>query len=101
MKKSFIALVFLLFAVFAAFLCSCSYNLSAEGFTLVSDFRWDGAHDFSEGLAAVKKDGKWGFIDLSGNLVIDTVYDSAGSFSEGLCAVQTGYAWNYLRIFIF
>lgn len=26
---------------------------------------------FSEGLAAVRKDGKWGFIDQEGNLVID------------------------------
>jgi hypothetical protein len=96
MKKYSVFLLLTVFAVLAALLCSCSYTLSADGFELVSDFVWDGAHDFSEGMAAVKKDGKWGFIDLSGNLVIANKYDSAGSFSEGLCAVQTGYAWNYI-----
>ena len=42
---------------------------------------------FSEGLAAVKKDGKWGYINTKGEvaipITIDTQY-SVGRFSEGL-----------------
>lgn len=30
--------------------------------------RWDEANDFCEGLARVKRDGKWGFIDRTGRL---------------------------------
>ena len=60
---------------------------------------------FSEGLAAVRKDGKWGFIDQEGNLVIDfrddvvwnqNAEESQGDikairypkFKNGLCAIQ-------------
>ncbi len=42
----------------------------------------------SEGLAAVKKDGKEGFIDKTGQVVIDLEYDWAIIFSEGLAKVE-------------
>ena len=42
---------------------------------------------FSEGLAAVVINGKWGYIDKSGNMVIPAKYDWAYDFSEGLAAV--------------
>lgn len=45
-------------------------------------------NDFSEGLAAVMQDGKWGFIDRKGDLVIEYQYDDAGSFGEGKAAVM-------------
>lgn len=45
---------------------------------------------FSEGLAAVKKDGKWGYINTKGEvaipITIDTQY-SVGRFSEGVAYV--------------
>lgn len=39
------------------------------------------------GLAAVKKDGKWGYIDTEGNVVIPFQYERAFIFSEGLAIV--------------
>jgi len=45
-------------------------------------------HSFSEGLAAIATQGKTGFIDTSGKLVIAAQYEDAGDFSEGLAAVQ-------------
>ena len=45
-------------------------------------------NQFSEGLAAVQKDGKWGYIDTKGRLVIDYQFDSAAYFSEGLAFVE-------------
>ncbi len=57
--------------------------------------------DFSEGLAAVMQDGKWGFIDRKGDLVIEYQYDDAGSFGEGKAAVMKiidGYRmWAYIN----
>ncbi len=41
---------------------------------------------FHEGLAAVQKDNKWGFIDTSGKLVVPTKYPLVGDFSEGLAS---------------
>lgn len=60
------------------------------------DGTWEGAKDFSEGLAAVKKDGKWGFIDTEGTVVIQPIYHAANSFSEGLAAVQMNGRWGYV-----
>ena len=42
---------------------------------------------FSDGLVAVKKDNKVGFIDKNGKLVIDFNYSNAFDFSEGRSVV--------------
>jgi len=51
---------------------------------------------FSEGLLAVRRDGKWGYVDRSGKAVIDHQFDSAGEFSEGLAGVSTGGLYGYI-----
>ena len=45
---------------------------------------------FSEGLVAIKKDDKWGFIDKSGEMVIEPIYERVipPSFSEGFCNLK-------------
>ncbi|MBC9797224.1 WG repeat-containing protein [Sinomicrobium weinanense] len=48
------------------------------------------ASTFSEGLAAVKKDGKWGFIDAGNKEVIAFQFDYARSFMEGQSIVKSG-----------
>ena len=50
--------------------------------------KYDNAWDFSEGLASVKINGKWGFIDKTDTIVIPAKYDGAWSFSEGLASVK-------------
>ena len=52
--------------------------------------QWLDACDFSEGLAAVRQGGKWGFIDESGALVIPCQWDYVGSFSNGRALVFNG-----------
>ncbi len=53
-------------------------------------------HAFSGGMAVLEKDGKFGFIDRSGETVITTEFDSVDSFSEGLAAVRTGRKWGFI-----
>jgi hypothetical protein len=48
----------------------------------------DQVKDFSEGLAAVRVDGKWGFIDRTGKMTIPAQFGIAEPFSEGLAAVS-------------
>lgn len=43
--------------------------------------------DFSEGMAAVKINEKWGYINKLGQIVIPTQFVYAGQFKEGLAAV--------------
>jgi hypothetical protein len=46
------------------------------------------AKDFHEGLAAVSRNGKWGFVDKNGKVVVDFQFDDAGDFHEGLARVR-------------
>lgn len=52
--------------------------------------RYDQIDAFSEGLAAVRRDGKWGYINLKGEEVIPCQFSNdfpPGQFSEGLACV--------------
>ncbi len=67
--------------------------------------QFDKAQNFSEGLAAVMiKEGyneKWGFIDLTGKMVIPATYGlKPGRFSEGLAAVRIGDESEYEMTYI-
>ena len=53
----------------------------------IIDPQYEDAQNFSGDYAAVKKNGKWGYIDETGKVVIDFKYDWAGLFSEGVAAV--------------
>lgn len=55
---------------------------------LVIKADYDDVGPFSEGLAAVNKNGKWGFINHAGEMVIDPIYKSAWAFHEGYARVQ-------------
>jgi hypothetical protein len=45
-------------------------------------------HPFSNGRAAVRQNGKWGFIDTLGKVGIPFEYHQVARFSEGFAAVQ-------------
>ena len=45
------------------------------------------AYQFVDGLAKVKVNGMYGFIDLNGKFVIPPIYDDARSFSDGKAAI--------------
>jgi hypothetical protein len=42
------------------------------------------------------KDGKAGYIDSSGNVIIPYNFDEVSGFSDGLAAVRTGELWGYI-----
>jgi len=59
----------------------------------------DAAPFGDEGYAAVKKGGKWGFIDISGEVVIDFRFDEALSFGQHLAAVKQDDFWGYVSMY--
>jgi len=72
-------------------------SLISGGLPAVNTF--DDARPFSEeGYAAVKRNGKWGFADTDGTIVIDFKYEDALSFSTYLAAVKTGGLWGYISL---
>ena len=60
---------------------------------------YEDAEPFSGGWAAVKKDGKWGFIDRKGVVQIDYQFDQALSFSQHLAAVSQDGLWGYVSLY--
>lgn len=59
---------------------------------------YEDAHPFADGWAAVKKDGKWGFIDQEGTVQIDYQFDDARSFGQHLAAVEIHGKWGYVSL---
>lgn len=51
--------------------------------------QYEEADSFSEGLARVKINSKWGYIDKTGKLIVQSELDEAESFSDGLALVRT------------
>ena len=77
-----------------------SYKMINSKGESVNTASFEGAYPFIESgaPAAVKKDGKWGFANASGEIVIPCTYESAKSFSHGLAAVQQNGRWGYINI---
>ena len=57
---------------------------------------FEDARPFADGYAAVKRDGLWGFLDRTGQVVLDFQYEDALSFGQHLAAVRTGSFWGYI-----
>jgi hypothetical protein len=51
---------------------------------------------FSEGLLAVQKDGRYGYIDEKGNKKIEFYFDLAYAFKDGVALVKVGTKWNLI-----
>jgi len=49
--------------------------------------QYDSTMAFTEGLGRVKMNGKYGFVDKTGKLVIPAKYDGAMEFKDGFAAV--------------
>ncbi|BDZ84767.1 hypothetical protein Lac2_29010 [Claveliimonas bilis] len=63
----------------------------------IGELTFEDAKAFTEdGYAAVCKDGKWGFVNEDGELVIDYTYDDAQSFHNGYAAVKQNELWGYI-----
>lgn len=53
--------------------------------------------EFSEGLAPVENNGKWGFINLSGELIIPCEYDTVLAHRNGCIPVKKNGKWGFIN----
>lgn len=78
----------------------CYFENGKKGFELddkvVIPAKYDSANFFKEGLARVRLNGEWGYIDKTGKEVIPLRYDDARSFSEGLASVKLNGTWGFI-----
>ncbi len=62
--------------------------IDETGKTLLTLTGYDATGSFHEGLATVERDGKQGYVDKTGKLVIALKFDRAGDFADGRAVVN-------------
>jgi len=53
---------------------------------------------FRNGLACIKKDNKWGWINKKGDLVIRAEFDDTRSFINNVALAKKGYKWGLIDV---
>jgi len=92
-------------ASFVTLLMALFLHLTVNGQTqnTVNNVLWlvepqfDLAWNFSEGMAAVKKDGKLGFVNKEGKYVIEPQFYFGYDFSEGMALVYKDGKWGFVN----
>ena len=56
------------------------------------EIRW-----FSQGISAVKVNGKWGFINEKNEMVVEPTYDEVREYNEGFAAVRINGLWGFIN----
>ena len=75
---------------------ACGYK-NKESEEIEVPLIYENAKDFSEGLARVKQNGLYGYIDTTGTLVIPCQFQDALRFIEGMAAVMVGATWGFIN----
>jgi hypothetical protein len=70
-----------------------SYSIDSQGKIVITS---DDTIDIPEGLALVKEDNKWGFINSKKESIIAPQFDDANYFSEGLAEVKKDDKWGFI-----
>jgi hypothetical protein len=70
------------------------YYVDSTGKIVIIGFDYN--EGFHNNLASVRKDGKWGFVDTTGKLVIPFEYDLTNGFRDNLALVKKNGLWGYI-----
>ncbi|MCC8120455.1 MAG: S-layer homology domain-containing protein [Oscillospiraceae bacterium] len=99
MRKRIVSVLLCVCLTLSLFVIGAS--ASDTRYKVLIDPVYEDASSFSDGLAAVKVNGKWGFIDESGEMVIQAKYDYVTGFNDGiaLAAYDGGGAVDYVPWF--
>ena len=65
-------------------------------FDAITNLPYDRVNSFSEGMALVMHEGKYGYIDKTGALLIPVQYESAFDFCEGIALVMQDGKYGYI-----
>lgn len=72
--------------------------INHDGEWVVEEGKFDWIETFSEDLAVVSLDGKYGYANVNGRVVIEMKYDKARAFHEGYAAVRVDRKWGFLKL---
>lgn len=72
--------------------------MDTDGKTALQANKYDACGDFSENKAWVRKNGKYGYINTRGALVIDTVFSYAEDFHNDVAYVAVGQRQGVIKL---
>lgn len=73
--------------------CSSSDSTQAPTYQAIGSF----SDSQTKPLAPVQRDGKWGFIDENGSLVVTPQYTRVLPFREGLAGIESSGRWGFIN----
>lgn len=65
---------------------------------IINASAWDEVNNFSHSLAAVSKDGRWGYINRRGEVAIEPQFEMAASFRDSLALVRVQGRYGYIEL---
>ena len=73
-------------------------NAAAEPVDIkwISEIRCEEVRPYSDGLSAFRIEGKWGYMDASGQVAITPEYDECYDFIDGRAIVRKGARWGII-----
>lgn len=74
-----------------------NFFVSSDGKIVISLSDYEDARPFSEGMAAVEQDGKWGYINTTGELKVPCEYESVENFQNGFAVVCKDGKYGYIN----
>lgn len=72
-------------------------KLASDADDIPGYVEYDVENSYYNGLALVKKDGKWGYIDKNRHVKIPLIYDSANNFTDKIAKVKKDNLWGYIN----
>lgn len=63
---------------------------------IIISCKYDKIYGFSEGMAVIAVNNKWGYMDTLGNWAIEAIFDEARSFGNGLARVKKDERWMFI-----
>ena len=72
--------------------------INHDGQWVVEEGKFDWIETFSEDYAVVSLNGKYGYANVNGRVVIEMKYEKARPFHEGYAAVRVNRKWGFLHL---
>ena len=99
LKFGFITKLIVVFVILGFY--SCTYSTTEDtsdhlDYSVNSDKKMIDSTISEPLLMPYCSNGKWGFIDTTGQLIIPTNYNSAYGFTEGVAAIKVDSLWGYI-----
>ncbi len=77
--------------------CGSHYQvIDSGGHVVLNGTEYEIIKPFHEGLAAVCKKGRWGYIDSKGNMIIEPRFEMAGNMHQGMAVIRLNGKYGYI-----